>query len=150
MDIRTCLEKGYLKEIKPDEKLVKKELDESKYDLGKAKKTFEEKDFKWGIVKSYYAMFHSARALLFKLGLREKRHFAISIVLEDLNKQGKLENKFVNDFNAAVSSREDADYHYTYSRETAEQNLQVAEEFLDKMNVLINDETINKYSEEKE
>ncbi|MBI2126705.1 MAG: HEPN domain-containing protein [Thaumarchaeota archaeon] len=68
-------------------------------------------------------MFHAARAVLFGLGLREKRHFAIGVVLEDLNKKGKLESSFVNDFNAAVSAREGADYHYTYSKEAAQHSL---------------------------
>lgn len=138
MDIKTCLEEGYLQKIKPDGDLIKKELIEAEYDLEKARKTFKEQDYKWSIVKSYYAMFHAARAVLFKLGFREKRHFAIGIVLEDLNKKGKIESKYINDFNAAVSSREDADYHYTYSKEIAEYNLQISKEFFDRMKKFLN------------
>lgn len=133
MDIKKCLEEGFLKKIKPDEELIKKEFKESKYDLKRAEDAFKEEDFKWCIIKSYYSMFHAARAILFQLGYREKRHFAISVVLEDLNKNGKLESKCINDFNAAISSREDADYHYTYSKDTAEHNVAIAKEFLEKM-----------------
>jgi uncharacterized protein (UPF0332 family) len=133
MDIKKCLEEGFLKKIKPDEKLTKKEFDESKYDLERAEEAFKGEDFKWCIIKSYYSMFHDARAILFQLGYREKRHFAVSVVLDDLNKNGKLESKYINDFNAAVSSREDADYHYTYSKDTAEHNLTIAKEFFDRM-----------------
>lgn len=82
-------------------------------------------------------MFHAARAVLFKLGLKETRHFAIGIVLEDLSKKGKLEAKFVNYFNAAVSSREDADYHYSYQEDTAEHTLEIAEEFLEGMKEIL-------------
>ena len=85
MNINECLEKGYLTKIEPDKELIKKEIEESEYDFEKAKKTFDDKDYKWSIIKSYYAMFHVARALLFKLGLKEKRHFAISVVLDELN-----------------------------------------------------------------
>lgn len=133
MDIKECLEEGYLKKIVPDGELIKKELNEAKYDFEKAENAFGEKDFKWCIVKSYYAMFHAARAVLFKIGLREKRHFAIGVVLEDLSKQGKLEHKFISDFDATMSSREEADYHYTYSKETAEHSLQISKEFLEGM-----------------
>lgn len=133
MDIKKCLEEGFLKKIKPDENLIKKEFEESKYDLKRAEDAFQEEDFKWCIIKSYYSMFHAARAILFKVGYREKRHFAISIVLEDLNKKGNLESKYLSDFNAAISSREDADYHYTYSKDTAEHNLAIAKEFFDRM-----------------
>ena len=82
-------------------------------------------------------MFHSARAILFKLGLRERKHFVISVVLEDLNNRGKLESIYVNDFKAAISAREDADYHYSYSKESALHVLEIAEEFNDKMIELI-------------
>ena len=137
MNINECLEKGYLVKITPKEDLIKKELEEAEYDLDKAKKSFDDEDFKWSIVMSYYTIFHSGRALLFKLGFQEKRHFAISVVLEELNKKGKMERKYINYFNAAVSSREDADYHYTYSIKIAEDNLIIAKDFKEKMKELI-------------
>src|SRR3989339_583970 len=101
MDINEAIEQRFLLRIEPDKKLVDKELKESDYDFDKAEKAFKEEDYKWSIVKGYYAMFHAARAVLFNLGFREKRHFVVGIVLEDLNKKGKLESRFVNDFNAA-------------------------------------------------
>ena len=138
MDIKECLEKGYLVKIKAKEDLIKKEMEEAEYDFDKAKKAFDNEDYKWSIVMSYYTMFHVARALLFKLGFREKRHFAISVVLEELNKKGKIERKYINYFNAAISSREDADYCYTYSIRIAEDNLTIAEDFKEKIKELIN------------
>lgn len=137
MNIRECLEQRFLIKTKPAEDLIQKEFSEAEYDLEKAKKAFEDEDYKWSIVKSYYCMFHAARAVLFKIGLKEKRHFAIGVVLEDLNKQGKLESRHVNDFNAAVSSREDADYHYTYSKEIADYDLKIAYDFLERMRTLV-------------
>lgn len=137
MDITECLAKRFLIKTKPAKDLIEKEFSEAEYDLEKAEKTFDDEDYKWAIIKSYYCIFHAARAVLFKLGLREKKHFAIGVVLESLNKDGKLESKYVNEFNAAVSSREDADYHYAYSKEIAEYNLKIAHDFLEKMKVLI-------------
>ena len=67
MNINECLEKGYLVRITKKEDLIKKELEEAEYDLDKAKKSFDDEDFKWSIVMSYYTIFHSGRALLFKL-----------------------------------------------------------------------------------
>ena len=140
MNVDECLEKKYLAKIKPDGELVKKEIEESEYDFEKARKNFDDGDYKWSIVMSYYTMFHAARALLFKLGLREKRHFAIPVVLEDLNKSGKIERKYINYFNAAISSREDADYNYTYSPRISEDNLRIAEDFKEKIKELINND----------
>jgi len=139
MDIKDCLEQKFLVRVEPSDDLVKKELSEAAYDFDKAEKAFKGKDWKWTIVQAYYCMFHAARAILFKLGFREKRHFAIGVVLEDLSKKGKLESRYINNFNAALSSREDADYHYVYSKEAAEHSLEIAENFLTRMKQLLNE-----------
>ena len=130
MDIQSCISKKFLSKIKPSEDLVQKEINEADYDFERAEKEFEDEDWKWAIVKAYYSIFHASRAVLFKCGLREKKHFAIAVVLEELNKRGKLESEYVNYFNAALSSRENADYHYVYSREIAEHNIEIAERFI--------------------
>jgi uncharacterized protein (UPF0332 family) len=136
MDVEECLQEGFLRKIQVDKKLTQKELDEANYDLSRAKDALEENDFKWSIVKTYYSMFHAAKAVLFSLGLREKRHFAVGIVLERLSKEGKLQFKFVNDYKGAMLSREDADYRYVHSKDTAEYLIDVAEEFIEKMKEL--------------
>src|SRR3989344_1693786 len=131
MNLQGCLDKKYLVKSEPDKELSEKELNEARYDLDKTIKAFEDKDYKWCIVKSYYVMFHAAKSILFKLGYTEKKHIAILIVLEDLNRKGKMENRFIIDYKAAMSAREDADYHYSYSMETAEHDLKICKEFLD-------------------
>lgn len=136
MDIEECLREGFLRRIKVDRKLVQKELEEAKYDLSRARDALADDDFKWSIVKTYYSMFHAARAVLFSLGLREKRHFAVGVVLESLSKEGRLRSKFVNDYRGAMLAREDADYRYVHSKDTAEYLIEVAEEFLEKMEEL--------------
>jgi len=74
---------------------------------------------------------------LFKLGYIEKRHIAVLIVLEELNKKGKIESRFITNFKASMSAREDADYHYSYSKETAEYELGIAKEFLEEIKRLL-------------
>jgi len=138
MNIKDCLEKGYLAKSKPDKELSEKELNEARYDFGKAEMAFNEEDYKWCIVKCYYSMFHAAKAILFKLGYTEKKHIAVLIVLEELNKQGKLESRFITNFKASMSARQDADYHYSYSKETAEHEITIAKEFLEDMGRLVN------------
>ena len=133
MDVKKCLELGYLKKEKPDPKMIEKELKEASYDFQSAKKAFSDKDFKWCIIKSYYSMFHSARAVLFSNGLRERRHFAVEVVLQNLAKRGKIEEKYLGYYSAAMEWREDADYRYNYSEEIASDILENAERFLDAM-----------------
>src|SRR3989338_126651 len=100
MDIQECLREGFLRKVAADKKLVEKEMKEALYDFSKAEEALGSKDFKWAIVKSYYSMFHAARAVLFSLGYREKRHFAVQVVLEDLVKKGKLESIYLEYFSA--------------------------------------------------
>ena len=133
MDIKDCLRGGYLVKEIPSKDLIEKELRESKYDLKRVKRAFGDKDFKGAITNSYYSMFHSAKAVCFSLGYREKKHFALVVILTELNKRGKLESRFINDFKAAISAREDADYHYFYSKERAEEILKIAEGFNKRM-----------------
>ena len=133
MNIQICLDKKYLVKSEPDKELSEKELNEARYDLDKAIKAFEDEDYKWCIVKCYYVMFHAAKSILFRLGYIEKKHIAILIVLEDLNRKGKIENRFIIDYKAAMSAREDADYHYSYSKEIAEYELSIAKEFVKEM-----------------
>ncbi len=137
MDIKRCLDEGFLRKIQLDKKLVEKEMKEALYDFGRAKQAFESKDFKWAIVKSYYSMFHASRAVLFSLGYREKRHFAVQVVLEDLVKNGKLESLYLEYFSAAMEAREGADYRYEYSENTATSILEYAERFVEKAKNLI-------------
>lgn len=136
MDVERCLREGFLQRVKVERDLVEKEFREARYDLNKAEHALEEGDFKWSIVKSYYSIFHAARAVLFSLGLKERRHFAIRAVLEDLNARGKLESRFVAIFSAALAAREDADYRYTYSKETATYLAEAAGDFLSRMEML--------------
>lgn len=137
MNIEDCIREGFLRRIQVDRKLIEKEIAEANYDLKKAEHAFEDKDYKWCIVKCYYSMFHIARALLFSLGLKERRHFAIEVVLEDLNKRGKLESKYLSYFSSAMSAREGADYHYKYSQEIASTLLETAKEFVKKIIMLL-------------
>ena len=137
MDIQECLEKGYLRMVKPDKELSAKELKESSDDLKIAGENLDNEQHKWSIVTGYYSMFHAARALLFSLGYREKKHFAISVVLEELAKKGMLESRYLNYFSAAMEAREGADYSYKYSEDKAEEILEYAQKFVAEMKSLI-------------
>jgi len=130
--------KGVLKKIKVEKGMIEKELRESEKDFDDAKTSFKMKKFKWAIIQSYYSMFHAARAVIFSLGLKERRHFAIAVVLEDLVKKKKLEPKFVNDFKAGIFTREEADYEAEYSKERAESLIKIVEEFNKRMKDILN------------
>ena len=60
---RQLLEERRLVRIKPDRKLVLKEIEGAKSDLETARKSLQDGNFKWAIIQGYYSIFHAARAL---------------------------------------------------------------------------------------
>ena len=136
MNLEEMTAQGIIQKTGPARDLAEKEFKEADYDIESARNAFEEKDYKWTIVKAYYSVFHSAKAIMFLLGYREKSHFAVGQFLDMLSKDGKLENRYANDFKAAMSARQGADYHYDYSKEKAGQIISLAEEFVDRMEEL--------------
>ena len=137
MDLAECLEKGLLKRTKIDKEMIEKELIESRRDFLDARVSFKMGKSKWAIIQCYYSIFHSARALLFSFGLKERSHLALSVFLDDIVIKKKLESKYANDFKAAMFTRENADYRAEYSRERAEKLIEIAKEFNQKMKELV-------------
>ena len=134
--LKQYFDTGQLRRTEPSSELAAKEFKEAAYDMAGARKALAEKDYKWATIKAYYAMFHSAKAILFLLGIKERAHFVIAEVLEQLSKDGKLESVYVSKFKAGIASREGADYNYTYSEKTASELVVMAGEFVKRMNWL--------------
>lgn len=76
-------------------------------------------------------MFHSARALLYSKGFREKSHYALLIALRELF-SNKLETEQIRNFEEAMSLREEADYGLIFSEEGATSIIHNAQKFLSK------------------
>jgi uncharacterized protein (UPF0332 family) len=136
--IKRLLEERKLLKIEPDAELVLKEMEGSKYDIGRARKSLDDGDFKWATVQAYYAMFHLARALLYSLGYREKSHRALLLAVRELFvKRGELEEKFIRSFEDAMDLREEADYGLEFSEGGAERVIGDAEDFLSKVEQIL-------------
>ena len=73
MKVEECFEKRLLRKIKADSEKAKKSLEMAYKKLKLAKTSFEKELYDICIVYSYMAMFHSARALLYKDGVQEKK-----------------------------------------------------------------------------
>ena len=150
MDIEKCIKEGFLKTVTPSKEAQRKEMDSAYYDLKRAEASSEDHDYKWSIIQSYYAIFHSARALLDSMGYREKRHFAVGVVLEELAKNKKINVRLVSDFHAAMSAREDADYRDTYSKETSDYMVEISEEFVKEIKGILSNKNESKNGNKKQ
>src|SRR3990170_5649065 len=111
-----CLERGKIKKFTPGPKLAGKEVKLAKDDLQISLKSLSEKNYKWSIIQSYYSMFHSARALIYFEGDREKSHFCLIEAVRSLFVEtGKLNVLLVEGLLEAKNLREAADYYGDFS-----------------------------------
>ena len=114
-----------------DRKLILKEIDGAISDLEEAKDSLSRKKFKWATIQGYYSMFHAVRALIYSKGFREKSHYALLVALRELF-SNKLEVGLIQNFEEAMSLREEADYGLIFSEEGATNVIDSAEGFLNK------------------
>ena len=130
-EFQECLNKGKIREFSRGKSLAKKELKTAGEDFIDAKDSFSREKYKWSTVQSYYAMFHSARALLYIKNYRERSHYCLIVALRALYTDKKLlSNTLVESLQRAKTLRENADYYDEWSREVAESLLKSAEKFL--------------------
>ena len=60
-EFEQCLKRNKLREFPRGKALMTKTLGIAQRDLERAGKTFNDKDYKWATIQSYYSMFHSAQ-----------------------------------------------------------------------------------------
>ncbi|MDH5391121.1 MAG: HEPN domain-containing protein [Candidatus Bathyarchaeota archaeon] len=118
-----------LTKIKPDRKLVLKEMKGAKSDLETARKSLQDGNFKWATIQGYYSIFHAARALLYSKGFREKSHYALFVAIRELFRD-ELDLSLIQGFEDAMNLRQTADYGLTFSEEGAIDVIETAEKFL--------------------
>lgn len=126
-----CLEKRKIIKFAKAKDKVKIELGAAKEDLENAKNFFKEKRFKYATIAGYYSLFHSARALLYSRGYRERSHYCLRVAIRELFVNEKyLDLEHLELFDEAMGLREAADYESVYSKDGAKQAVEGAEEFL--------------------
>ena len=107
--LQRLLEERKITRITPDRGLLWKEIKAARADLEDAAESLERKKFKWAIVQGYYSMFHSARALLFNRGYREKSHYALLAAIRELY-SNTIERSLLQEFEHGMFLRQEADY----------------------------------------
>ena len=91
-----CLSKGLLRRIPPSKEQGKRSFEKAQRWLDEAKIILGSKAFNSSVSAAYLAMFHSARAILFLEGFREKSHACVARFLAQYVQGGKLEQEWVD------------------------------------------------------
>ena len=128
MKLKDCYKEGLLKKTKPSKQYAIKSLDTSLNYIQNAKDNYKMKNNNLVIFCSYTAMFHSARALLFKDGIKERSHICIvSYIREKYPELRRLSNQL----DAYRRNRHNTLYalDFLISGNEAKQSIEDAEQF---------------------
>ncbi len=82
MNLQDCYRQGLLKKVKPDPENAKRSIEQSFKGLEDANKNLEIECYNVVIILNYTSMFHAARALLFRDGIKERSHLCIPVYIK--------------------------------------------------------------------
>ncbi len=128
---------------KADGSEIQEYLRSAKKRIHSAEILFEAEEYRDAVSRAYYAFFDAASALLLTEGIVAKTHSGL-IALFGLHfiKKNKMKSKFATLFKRAKEAREEADYEIfkKFSKETTEDIIKTAKEFIKEVKSLINKE----------
>ena len=137
-DYKDCFKRGLLRKVEPSEKKGMGSLKKAEDWLDESNKNKDVSAYDSCISSSYMTMFHSARAILFRDGVREKSHFCIARYLEKYVENNLLEEKWVLLLDRIRDVRHMDQYslHHNATEEEAISALNSAKDFYKRMKVL--------------
>lgn len=139
-DYYDCIKEKLLRKIPVSKEKAEGSIRTAFKWLEEAEKNLKNETFNSSVIASYLAMFHSARAILFFDGFREKSHYCIARYLEEKYVKKKLlENKWIELLDHYRDLRHDDQYSISFftTKEEAENMLKTAKEFVERMNKLL-------------
>jgi len=138
-DVNKLIELKLLRKIPQSIDKAKESIETAKKWLKEAEENFQNKTFNSCMLSCYLVMFHSARAILFKDGFREKSHFAIARYLEAVYvNKNLLEKKWIDLLDHYREIRHEDQYSTAFfvTEGEARNALTSAKEFLGRMEKL--------------
>jgi uncharacterized protein (UPF0332 family) len=107
-----CLDKGLLRATAPSLGSCLESLRTAEEWLREAQQNLSAGSLRSAYGSAYMCFFHSARAILFKDGYREKSHYCIGVYLEHLSTEKRLEIHWAFLFDNVRSSRHNEQYSF--------------------------------------
>lgn len=142
-NVLDCIKKGLLRKVPASKEKAKESIGAAKKWVEEAEKNLKSKAYQSSVLSSYLGIFHAARAILFRDGLREKSHFCIARYLEEYYaKKDILEMKWIELLDHYRELRHNSQYttDFSTSATEAENALNKAKEFRKRMESLLNEE----------
>jgi uncharacterized protein (UPF0332 family) len=137
--IDDCFELGLLRMVESSQTKSKQSLLQARDWLSEAEKNLNSEAYRSALSSAYLGVFHSARAVLFRDGVREKSHYCIGLYLQSYVEKGALEEEWPMLFDRIRSVRH-ADQYSFQAKPTVKEvraAIDLAERFLDRMERLL-------------
>ena len=136
MKMAECFQKGLLKRTTPDMENTLRSLELSLSNIEDATENMSIHRYRVVAISSYSSMFHSARAILFRDGIKERSHECIPVYLKE--KYPQLET-LANILDSYRRFRHDAIYGLDFAIDDKEAKaaLDSATEFLEKIKIFL-------------
>jgi len=134
MRLRECFQKRLLRKERPDSKKSERSMQVAETRLDEAERALKHGLLDSTIILAYTAMFHAARAILFRDGIVEKSHVClVEYLRETYANSGKLSESLVNALDTLRVDRHETLYglETRSSRKEAQHSIRKAKEFLD-------------------
>lgn len=141
-ELDDCFNKGLIRRIAPSKDKAFRSLSKANRWLEEARKSLDFNLFNSCLVSSYSAMFHAARALLFKDGFREKSHYCLARYLEEKYvNTGKLDRAIVDLLDRFRTLRHEDLYELDFlaTKDDAEEAVRNAEIIVNEIRRLISE-----------
>jgi uncharacterized protein (UPF0332 family) len=135
VNIANCLEKQLLSKIEPDLRKANKSIIAAQRKLSLAEAELKNELYEGCFISAYSSMFHTARALLFRDGFKEKSHYAVYIYLAE-KYSGKIQEKYINEFNNMRTDRHNLMYgldEQETGEKEASETIKLVKEFLEEV-----------------
>lgn len=136
-----CFDRGLLRKVDPSRIKSQQSLQLARDWLSEAEANFEAEAYRSALSSAYLAVFHSARAVLFRDGVREKSHYCIGLYLQTYVENDELEEEWPMLFDRIRSIRH-ADQYSFQAKPTGEEvvsGLHLADSFINRMELLLSE-----------
>ncbi|MFH0986633.1 MAG: HEPN domain-containing protein [Candidatus Micrarchaeota archaeon] len=131
MNIEDCFKENLLKKTKIEEEKIKNSLNLARHFLERAEGILKIGYYDIAFSQAYNSMFHSARAILFKDGIKERSHYCLVLYLKNKFKSGEIKD-YLEILDDCRQSRHNIQYEGgNCAPEDAEQAIEDAKKFLE-------------------
>lgn len=135
-----CFKRRLLIKTRPEKDLALKSLNQAEFFLNEAKELRKLGKERMAIISLYNAYFHTARALLFKDGIKERSHFCIARYIEEAYvRKKRLDSVYVAALDMTRDWRQEIQYSVEQVAITIDlrQMIETCQKFLEDVGKLI-------------